>query len=170
MPPPAAAHIAVEQLQEARNKRTDSTHIFIVPRLFTSLWRRQLHRASDLFFELPFVDKVWEKSNCHEPLTLTFVFPFLSHSPWQLRRSTAFLEMGRLLPQMWKADPSIAGGILRQSCSQTWHLASTQESLVSQVLQSAKYFQFSHSTANQRPGSSLVKRKRQESLLGSKKR
>ena len=55
-PAPAAAAVAVEQLREARNKRTDSLHIVIIPRLFTSLWRRQLMRSADIFCEFPFME------------------------------------------------------------------------------------------------------------------
>ena len=39
-PPPCVANVALEQLRLARLKRQVSTHIFIVPRLFYSLWRR----------------------------------------------------------------------------------------------------------------------------------
>jgi len=80
-PAPASAQVAVEQLREARNKRTDSLHVFVLPRLFTSLWRRQLNRVADLCVEIPFVDGVWEESSQHEPLTLAFIFPFLKYSP-----------------------------------------------------------------------------------------
>ena len=31
-PPPVAAHIAIEQLREARNKRTASCHIVLLPK------------------------------------------------------------------------------------------------------------------------------------------
>ena len=96
-PAPAAAQFAVEQLREARNKRTSSLHVVVIPRLFTSIWRRQLTRVADVFVTLPFINGVWSKSEQHEPLTLAFVFPFLNYSPWQLKRSRAFLEVDRIL-------------------------------------------------------------------------
>jgi len=111
-PPPAGGQIAIEQLREARNKRTKSLHVFILPRLFTCIWRRQLSRVADLIVELPFIDDVWSKSVQHEPLTLAFIFPFLSHSPWQLKRSGTFLGMGRLLPKVWKESEVATGFIL----------------------------------------------------------
>ena len=147
-PPPAAAHVAIEQLREARNKRTESFHVILLPRLFTSLWRRQLWRVSDLHFELPFITNIWEKDKYHEPLILTFVLPFLRHHPWQLRRSKSFLEMDRLLPQMWKKSPSSTGTLLCQLCTQSRKLASMPEGLVCKVLQSASHFEFLHSKTN----------------------
>ena len=38
VPPPAGGLAAVEQLRRARLKRQSSTHIFLIPRLFTSKW------------------------------------------------------------------------------------------------------------------------------------
>ena len=139
-PPPAAALAAVEQLREARNKRMESVHIVIIPRLFTSLWRRQLMRASDVFCELPFDEEFWDKSEQHEPLTLTLIFPFLPYSPWQLRRSKAFLEMGRVLQAMWKNGQIAAGPILCELLSRTRDLETMPRGVVSKMLQTPLRF------------------------------
>ena len=139
-PAPAAAQVAVEQLREARNKRTESLHIVVLPRLFTSLWRRQLNRVADLFVELPFIEGVWEKHCQHEPLTLAFIFPFLKHSPWQLRRTGAFLEMGRVLSKMWKETEVSTGFILCKLLSRTRSLATLPERVVCQMLCSPERF------------------------------
>ena len=53
VPPPAAAGVAVEQLQIARHKCFISQHIFIVPRLMQTLWRKQLCKAADVVLTLP---------------------------------------------------------------------------------------------------------------------
>jgi hypothetical protein len=45
--PPAAAHVAVEQLSYSRTKRPFLSHVFVVPRLMTSLWRKQLFKLAD---------------------------------------------------------------------------------------------------------------------------
>ena len=84
-PAPAATQFAIEQLHEARNKRTESLHVFVFPRLYTSLWRRQLMRVADVFLTLPFVDGIWDRYQQHEQLTLAFIFPFLLCAPWQLK-------------------------------------------------------------------------------------
>lgn len=142
---PAAGQIAVEQLRAARNKRTSSLHIIIVPRLFTSLWRRQLNRVADLTLDLPFIEGVWEKNTHHEPLTLAFVFPYLAFSPWQLRRTKAFLEMGRMLSGMWKENQVATGFILCKFLSLARSLESMPEKLVLQMLSSPRNFRIFYS-------------------------
>ncbi|KAL7577052.1 hypothetical protein ACA910_006793 [Epithemia clementina (nom. ined.)] len=46
--PPGAANVALEELRKARIKRQSSTLVFIVQRLFTMRWFKQLHKAADL--------------------------------------------------------------------------------------------------------------------------
>jgi len=147
-PAPASGQVAVEQLREARNKRTNSLHIIVIPRLFTCLWKRQLSRVADLFLELPFVDNVWTKVEQHEPLTLAFVFPFLSFSPWQLRRAPAFLEMARNLPRMWKENQIPPGVVLRKFLSYARNLEGLPEQLVC-MLRSSRSFGFLHPEADE---------------------
>jgi len=142
VPPPAAGQFAVEELRAARNKRTQSLHIFLIPRLFTPLWKRQLSRVSDLYLELPFVEGVWDKSIYHEPLTLVFIFPFLTHSPWRLRRSSTFLEMGRMLPRLWKEGNIPPGTLLRQLLSFSRDLESMSKDMVCKMLRSSRSCSF----------------------------
>eukprot|EP00980_Cylindrotheca_fusiformis_P025576 scaffold14111_cov133-Cylindrotheca_fusiformis.AAC.3 len=52
-PPPAAAAVALEELRKARIKRQRSTHIFVVPRLCTPMWLKQLYKAADVILEIP---------------------------------------------------------------------------------------------------------------------
>ena len=137
---PAVALATVEQLREARNKRMQSIHIVLVPRLFTSLWRRQSMRAGDVFCELPFIDGVWDKSQ-HKPLTLTILFPFLPYSPWQLRRSGTFLEMGRALQSLWKSSEFPSGILLRKLCTRIRDLETMPRGVVSKMLQSPSRFE-----------------------------
>lgn len=155
-PPPAGAWVAVEQLRMARVKREFSTHIFVVPHLMTPEWRRQLFRVSDLCIELPFFDE-WKKEEQHEPLTIAFVFPFLSCKPWQLKRSPAFLGMGSMLRRMWKTDPAATGHLLHQLCSYTRTLAKMSESVVRQMLQSPPKFELLCSSGDQRATSYVEK-------------
>ena len=134
-PPPAGGIIAVEQIRRARLKRQESTHIVIIPRLFTSKWRKQLRRVADLTLELPFLNNTWTQSEQHEPLTLAFIFPFLHSKPWQLKRSPAFLGVGRLLRSLWSESPQSLGTLLRQLCVCSETLGSMQEDVVRKVLQ-----------------------------------
>ena len=117
VPPPAGGLAAIEQLRRARLKRQQSTHIFLIPRLFTSIWRKQLRRVADLTLELPFMPGIWEQSSQHEPLTIAFIFPYINRKPWQLKRTPAFLGMDRLLRGMWKEDTQSVGALLCKLCT-----------------------------------------------------
>ena len=147
-PPPAAAKVAVEQLRRARLKHHDSTHVFLVPRLMTPEWKRQLFRVSDLFIELPF-DEHWTKASQHEPLILAFVFPFLPNSPWQLKRSGAFLGMAGMLRRVWKVGEVSTGIVLSKFFSSTRKLETMPKSLVWKMLQNPKFFEISHPTSRE---------------------
>ena len=46
--PPSAADAALEELRKARIKRQKSTHIVLIPRLFTPLWLKLLLKSCDL--------------------------------------------------------------------------------------------------------------------------
>jgi len=77
MPAPAAAGHALDQLMLSRHKRTQLTHIFFCPRLFTSLWRRKLHKVADLVLELPAGPQPFWPSTMHKPLILGLTLCFV---------------------------------------------------------------------------------------------
>jgi hypothetical protein len=82
MPPPGAAEVALEELRKARIIRQSSTHIFVMPRLLATEWRKQLHKAADLVIAIPAgIDPIGWRTEMYEPLTIGFVFPFLSLLP-----------------------------------------------------------------------------------------
>ena len=80
-PPPAAGDVMIEDLRKARMKRQDSTHVIIVPKLFTHLWKKQFLKACDMTFEIPAGHPFWSHDQ-FEPLTIGFCFPFLKFPPW----------------------------------------------------------------------------------------
>jgi len=144
VPAPAAGQHAIEQLRQARLKRTESTHLFLIPRIFTSLWRKQLYKVADLVVELPFDSKYWIETLQHEPLTFAFIFPFIPQKPWQLKRTYALLGMGRLLRSLWKENPLSTWDILQQFLSWTGRIFTMPEGMVWKMLQSSSSFKFLH--------------------------
>ena len=110
--------MAIEQLRIARMKRTKSTHVVLCPKLLTPRWRRLLYKVADLVCEYPVGKPFWE-FNMHEPLTITFCFPFIRHKPRQLRQSPALLGVGRMLQRMWKSEEGDQGPLLQKICIST---------------------------------------------------
>ena len=134
-PPPAAALVAVEELRKARLKRHDSVHCFVVPRLMTTSWLKQLNKVSDILFEVPCNDKHFWTSSQHEPLVVGIVFPFIPHRPWQLRNTPKMVAVERKLRALWKEDHTRAWRLLQQLFEFSRSLDSMPEGMVWKLLQ-----------------------------------
>ena len=133
-PPPAAAAIVLEELRKARQKRQDSAHLFICPRLMYPYWQRHLFRAADLIIEIPAGQSYWS-SEMHEPLILALFFPYVSCKPWELKRCPKFVEVERVLRGMLKANSGTEGSFLQQLCKFSSGLQDLSAELVWQLLQ-----------------------------------
>ena len=94
--PPAAGDAAVEELRKARLKRQNSTHVFLIPKLFTHLWQKQLLKACDILIKIPPGHPFWSHDQ-FEPLFIGICFPFLSFAPWQLRHTPRLFAMERTM-------------------------------------------------------------------------
>ena len=117
-PPPGAARIAIEQLRQARLKRQKSMHIFVVPRLMATEWRRQVLKGSDFRFELPVGHPLWP-ADMHEPLMIALSFPYLTRQPWELRKTDLMVDLGREVQRVLKEDPTAGWNLLSQLCNLT---------------------------------------------------
>jgi hypothetical protein len=134
-PPPAAANVALEELQVARLKRQDFFHILIVPRLMTPEWLKQLHKVSDIVFTLPLGSSAWSHE-MYEPCLVGLTFPFLSITPWQLRGTPKMYAVGRQLQDVHAKPDLDRGDILREVC----HLAKRLQSVPLDVVRKLLYF------------------------------
>ena len=134
-PSPCTSDVAVEELRKARHKRQISQHLFVVPRLMSPLWRKQLYKAADLVVTIPCGHDCWP-NNMYEPLTLAFVFPFINSRPWQLRGSIYLLALGRELSRVWRDNEGGEGPILRELWSVAETLRDMSPKLAWKMLQS----------------------------------
>ena len=132
-PPPAAAEAALEELRKARIKRQESLHIVLVPRLLAPFWRKQLHKACALVFEIPPGSPCWGEEQ-FEPLLTGVCFPYLSFKPWQLQGTPRMAATAREMPQMWKDRPLDAGPFLRKFFLRYRSLGSLPEHMVRKLL------------------------------------
>jgi hypothetical protein len=94
-PLPVAARAALEELAVFHHKQPYLNHIFLVPRLFTSQWRRLLHKTADVIFELPAGSRPAWPLLMHEPLVIGLTLRFAACPPFQLRHHPSVLELGR---------------------------------------------------------------------------
>ena len=110
-PPPTAADVALEEPRKARMKRHNSTHIVLIPKLFTNYWRKQFHKCCDLILVIPPRFEFWN-SEMFEPILMGFCFPYLKHFPYSIRSTPKLFSMGGELSKMLQDDPVDPGNLL----------------------------------------------------------
>ena len=85
-----------------------------------------------------------------EPLTISVCYSYLSHSPWEVRRSKALLELVRYVQGVWVNDPGAKVPLLRR----LWRFKEGASALLpvvaSRMLQGLQKFKVSHSTSRKR--------------------
>ena len=159
IPPPAAASVAMEMMSAARLKIPHVSHIFVVPRLMTHLWRKQLSKDADLMFEVPVGTPMWPAEN-HEPLIIAVLLPIVTRRDWRGpwifqgsdlsritadelawgfrtargRKSERRAVLGGELWKMWKDTDTGSRDILRQFLKQTRSVSSMPEGMVRLLL------------------------------------
>jgi hypothetical protein len=77
--PPAAMEVVLELLCEDRLAHPQWPHVFVVPRLMTHLWRKDLMKNAHLLFTVPAQVPFWT-SGQFKPLIVAVILP-LSHVP-----------------------------------------------------------------------------------------
>ena len=132
-PPPFAAEFALAEMRKARIKRQTATHIFVCPRLCTSLWMKQLYKAADIVFEVPVGTPEWPKE-MHEPLLIGVLFPFIRAKPWQLRSTPKMFAMARKLRGVLGDSEMNGRNLLCQFRIQCQGLRTMPEDVAQQVL------------------------------------
>jgi hypothetical protein len=134
-PPPAIADVALERMCKEVLKRPEGgAHLFIVPRLMTSRWRKQLTKAATFTFQIPVGCQLWGAAQ-HEPLILAVCLPLSKHSPWNLRRSRLVGELEGSLREVPMHDGTRTGRLLREFLRLAHGLESLPSGLVREVLQ-----------------------------------
>ena len=101
----------MELFNEDRLAHPHIPHVFVVPRLMTHLWRKQLGKDANLMFHVKPGACFWPKS-MHEPLYVAIVLPLAyaeqHRGPWVLHGSRTSLELSQSLVSGFK-DPELYG-------------------------------------------------------------
>ena len=149
IPAPSAAEVALEQLCLARHKRTTSTHIFVVPRLMTAYWRKQLGKVSDFMFTVPIGTSCWPE-HMYEPLIIAIIFPLYRYAPWSLKGSKLLGSLGGDLQAVWKTMPERSRFVLRELCSKARTLEGMPSGVVRELLSPFRERPFSYCSPRKR--------------------
>ncbi len=112
-PPPVIADAVLEEALKARHKRTDATHIFSIPRLFSPSWLRLFHKLSDFVVKLSPGSPHWP-SALHEPLFIGISLPFIRYNPWTLRGTPVLVALDGKMREVLSTGESDGRDILRE--------------------------------------------------------
>jgi hypothetical protein len=127
-PPPVIADIALEEAMTSRHKRSDATHIFTLPRLFSPAWSRMFHKFADFIVKLPAGSTHWPEG-LHEPLYIGIALPYIRYYPWSLRGTPLLVDMDRELREVLGSGEGDGRNILRQLLRLPGRLSSVSESV-----------------------------------------
>jgi hypothetical protein len=172
MPPPAAMETVMEMFNEDRMAHPHIPHVFLLPRLMTHLWRKQLKKDADVVFTLSAGSSFWPRS-MHEPLIVLIVLPFAYvenyRGPWTLRGdirvatlenqlesgfkdprhygSAKFLDLERPVPSVWKDQEEWSGSLLRKFFDSARSFPPVLECMVRRVLPDSSSRPLPHSNS-----------------------
>lgn len=115
VPPPTAMLTVLELFNDDRMTKPHLPHVFVVPRLMTHLWRKQLTKDADVVFTVQCDSSFWP-AEMHEPLVVLIVFPLTFvdsyKGPWLVKGGAQATHTENTLDRgfkLWKAgrdDPS----------------------------------------------------------------
>ena len=77
-PPPGRARHNLEELEQARQERKKSLHIFVCPSLLFTEWRNPLYHSADIIIQIKFGRFYFWPSDMHETRIVAILFPYLS--------------------------------------------------------------------------------------------
>ena len=163
MLPPAAMEVVMELLCEDRLAHPQWPHVFVVPRLMTHFWRKDLMKNADLLFTVPAEVPFWSDGQ-FEPLIVAIILP-LSHvpsyaGPWvvkgtdegerfelALRRGfkggdpddpVELHELEGLLREVWQEPEGGSRAVLQQFLAWASNFPPVQKCVVRPVLSGSK--------------------------------
>jgi hypothetical protein len=139
--PPAAGQVAVEQFCTHIHGRPDTMHILLIPRLCTSLWRKQLMKAADIILTIKPEEDFWSKE-MHEPLLTAIYFPILPSDyrfrPWQLKGTELVDRCIRKVSGMRKGGHAVEWDCLRELLASARKIPSMPDGMARKMLRTSR--------------------------------
>jgi len=136
--PPAAGEVAVELLCSSVHCRPHNLHLFIIPRLCTGEWRKQLMKCCDVFLTIDPIYEFWPPA-MHEPLIMGIYLPLLPpdyrYRPWKLRNTVIVEEFEIYLRRVQKTGVAVDWDILREFLFQARTISSLPNGMARKLLQ-----------------------------------
>ena len=135
--PPAVMETALELFCDDRMAHPQWPHVFVIPRLMTHRWRKDLGKDADVLFTVPAGGNFWA-SGQFEPLIVAIVFP-LAHvprytGPWLVKGTDEGARYERALIDGFKGNDAGELHELGGSVQRLWQDAASGSRTVLQQL------------------------------------
>jgi hypothetical protein len=115
-PVAADAGAAFDQFCNALHKHPSFFHVFAIPLLMTNRCRKQLLKATDVYFVLKAESMIWNNSQ-HDPLGIFISLPLNRHEPWRLRQTKTVVDLESSLQEL---PPVLASHGNWKPCQKAW--------------------------------------------------
>jgi hypothetical protein len=99
----------------------------------TNRCRKQLLKATDVYFVLKAESMIWNNSQ-HDPFGIFISLPLSRHEPWRLQRTKTVVDLESPLRELPPDDFLQKGNILRKFIGLPWQLETMPEGLVRELL------------------------------------
>jgi hypothetical protein len=140
--PPAAGEFAMQQLGEHTHIRPEGMHLFIIPRLCTSHWRKQLLKCCDLVLTIQMNESFWPRQS-HEPLLMGIYFPLLpphfKYRPWKLKHTKFVEDFEHKMRMLQSTSNEVDWSILRKFLVRARSISTMSDGLARELLQEKEY-------------------------------
>ena len=140
MVPPAAGESAVEQLSTHVHGRPENTHIFLIPRLCTVHYRKQLLKCCDVVLTIDCMHPFWD-TNMFEPILMGIRLPLLPPErrfcPWQFKHTKLVEELQLQMRRVQSTSEPVNWDFLREFLLQTGTIRSMPDGVARKLLQTA---------------------------------
>ena len=132
-PPPSISDVALEMLRKSIHKRPTHTHIVVIPKVMTYLWRKTILKTCDLSFYIDAGHLHWP-DDMYESLFVAVYLPLLPFHPWTLRRSNSVLEVERKVRELQQRKDGSESIVLRKFLLLSRRFPTMSESMVRSLL------------------------------------
>jgi hypothetical protein len=130
---PAAADAAIDQFCDALHKRPSCFHVFAIPLLMTNRSKKQLLKATDVYFVLKADSMIWNNLQ-HEPLGIFISLTLSRHGPCHLRQTKTVVDTESAMRELPPDDFLQKGNVLRKFLGLKRQLETMPEGLVRELL------------------------------------
>ena len=133
-------YVSAEPHIDTCSRTTSNTHIFLIPRLCTVHYRKQLLKCCDVVLTIDCMHPFWD-TNMFEPILMGIRLPLLPPErrfcPWQFKHTKLVEELQLQMRRVQSTSEPVNWDFLREFLLQTGTIRSMPDGVARKLLQTA---------------------------------